>query len=501
MQVKKFEAPTIQEALDHIKRELGPEAIILQTKKNKRGFGLMSKSSVEVTAAVSERSIQKKQTAEKRLPEETRKAVQRMPAYKQAELYGGMAGESAREEAIDSHLSRAASQTRDQVEVRRQQAPAQQQRAVAQPARAIAKPVAAAATAPAFRSAPVIPTAHVFSKPITQRRYVDIEDEESLAGQLADKTAGAPVGNLSIEQEVEHLKRMLQELHRAQEKDGGSGSHALVGGAINLGTELTPALQDAFDQMVVGGIDKRYALSLVKKVKFEIGEGGSTDPDRVIDQLAGEIMQSIEVISPLSGLEAGRGQPTVIALVGPTGVGKTTTVAKIASQAIRGKNLRVGLINLDSYKVAAFDQLATYAKILNVPFRSASSTEDLQAAMADFQDLDLVLIDTAGRSQRDQSALKETETLISAIPNVQTHLVLSSTTRDTELYDMASRFKVFHPQGLILSKLDEATIHGGIYNVSQRAKLPLIYFTTGQRVPEDIEEATSERLVALLMNL
>ncbi len=498
MQVKKFEAPTIQEALDHIKRELGPEAIILQTKKNKRGFGLMSKSSVEVTAAVSERSIQKKQTAEKRLPEETRKTVQRMPAYKQAELYGGLSGE----DAIDSHLSRAASQTRDQVEVRRSQ-PAPAQRPAAQPARQIARPAAqpATTTAPAFRSEPAVPTAHVFAKPITQRRYVDIEDEESMAGQLADKTAGAPVGNLSIAQEVEHLKRMLQELHRAQEKEGGSGSQALVGGAINLGTELTPALQDAFDQMVVGGIDKRYALSLVKKVKFELGETSSSDPDRVVDQLAGEIMQSIEVVSPLEGLEAGRGQPTVIALVGPTGVGKTTTVAKIASQAIRGRNLRVGLINLDSYKVAAFDQLATYAKILNVPFRSASSAEDLQAAIADFQELDLVLIDTAGRSQRDQGALKETENLMSVIPNIQTHLVLSSTTRDTELYDMASRFTVFHPQGLILSKLDEASIHGGIYNVSQRAKLPLVYFTTGQRVPEDIEDATPERLVALLMNL
>lgn len=503
MQVKKFEAPTIQEALEHIKRELGPEAIILQTKKNKRGFGLMSQSSVEVTAAVSERSIQKKSVAEKRLPEQVKTKVQKMSASRQAELYQDISNSVANRQAPrgtdqDTHLGRALSaQGTDRVQLGQTGAGARAAGA-ARPAQAVQQ----AQVQPKKPAAPVAAEAPIFTKPITQRRYIDIEDDATTrAGQIADKRQGAPVGNLSVEQELDHLKRMLEELHRANEKQGGSGINALVGPAINMGTELTPALQDAFDQLVVSGIDKRYAISLVKKSKFELGETAAGDPDRVLDQLAAEIMESTECLSPLDGIVAGKGTPTVISLVGPTGVGKTTTVAKIASQAIRGRNLSVGLINLDTYKVAAFDQLATYAKILNVPFRSASGAEDLKAAIADFSGLDLILIDTAGRSQRDPEALKEMEQLLNSVPGVQSHLVLSSTTRDTELYDMASRFSLFHPQGLIVSKLDESTIHGAIYNLSQRVKLPLLYFTTGQRVPEDIEEASRERLVSLVMNL
>ena len=214
-------------------------------------------------------------------------------------------------------------------------------------------------------------------------------------------------------------------------------------------------------------------------------------------------MESTEGISPLGGIEAENQQngPAVIALVGPTGVGKTTTVAKMASEALLKRNLKVGLINLDSYKVAAFDQLGTYAKILNVPFRSVSTQEELKAALLDFQSLNLVLVDTTGRSQRDPGSLKDMQAMLSSVPNLRTHLVLSVITRDSELYDMATRFSIFRPQGLIMSKLDEATIFGSIYNVSQKVKLPLLYFTTGQRVPEDIEEASRERVASLILNL
>ena len=107
MQVKKFEAPTIQEALENIKRELGPEAIILQTKKNKKGFGLMSKGSVEVTAAISERSLQKKGFTEKRLPEASRESIQKLPAARQADVY---------DKYMDRHLRQTLGETKDRVD-------------------------------------------------------------------------------------------------------------------------------------------------------------------------------------------------------------------------------------------------------------------------------------------------------------------------------------------------------------------------------------------------
>jgi flagellar biosynthesis protein FlhF len=136
-----------------------------------------------------------------------------------------------------------------------------------------------------------------------------------------------------------------------------------------------------------------------------------------------------------------------------------------------------------------------------VPFRSCATGEDLKAAIQDFQSLDLVIVDTTGRSQRDPEQLKEMQNILGAIPQLRTQLVLSVTTRDAELYDMANRFSMFRPQGIIVSKLDEATIYGSIYNVSQKVKLPLLYFTTGQRVPEDIEEASPERVAALILDL
>ncbi len=476
MQVKKFEAPTIQEALETIKRELGPEAIILQTKQYKKGFGLMSKGSVEVTAAVSDRSLQKKQHLEKRLPEPTRQSIQKLPADRQADVY-------------DRHAEKLAATTRDQVQLSGKRAPSG----------------ASAGEAP--------------KKAITQTRYADIDADEipahpgaAVAKAQIAKAARASLGASSLggapnqsqlEHEVTHLKRMIEELRANQEV---SISRATEVGGMQ-GTLSQPTLQSAFEELVVGGMDKRFALSLVRKVGFELGPDKSSNPDLVLEQLATEIMSSVEVISPVIGAPRanadgdGAKGPVIVSLVGPTGVGKTTTAAKIASLAILKHHLKVGLINLDNYKIAAFDQLGTYAKILNVPFRSVGDAQELNAAIQDFQALDLVLIDTTGRSQRDPGSLKEMQQLLAGIPGMATYLVLSATTRDNELYDMASRFGVFRPQGLVFSKLDEATTYGAVYNLSQKAKIPLVYFTTGQRVPEDFEEATRERMAALLLDI
>jgi flagellar biosynthesis protein FlhF len=479
MQVKKFEAPTIQEALDTIKRELGPEAIILQTKQYKKGFGLMSKGSVEVTAAISDRSLQKKQHFEKRLPEPARQSIQNLPADRQADVY-------------DRHADKLAATTRENVQLS-------------------SKKLGSGATS---------------GKAITQTRYADIDADEvstrqpmtqsspqsqaqaqgqvqrrALMQQQAQAQGGARAPSM-IEHEVTHLKRMVEELRASQEETIARASEvAGVRGTLNQST-----LQSVFEELVVGGMDKRFALNLVRKVGFELGPERATSPDLVLEQLATEIMGSIEVAAPVFGVrpneEAARG-PMIVALVGPTGVGKTTTVAKIASVALLKHGLKVGLINLDNYKIAAFDQLGTYAKILNVPFRSVSDTQELNVAIQDFQSLDLILIDTTGRSQRDPGSLKEMQRLMAHLlpQGLATYLVLSATTRDNELYDMASRFGVFRPQGLVFSKLDEATTYGAIYNLSQKAKLPLVYFTTGQRVPEDFEEATRERLASLLLDI
>jgi flagellar biosynthesis GTPase FlhF len=456
--------------------------------------------------------------SEKSTPKQPQKAAPKNVANSYASSGRG-AGAEAAGAPIDA-LMRSGARSQDRVEMTaRQQTQAQAQaqahaRAQAQAhAQAQAQAQAHAAQQQARRaaqhaSAPQASASQGQSKRLTATRYIDIDGHE-----VEERIANA-APKMTMEEEVRLLKRMLEELKTSQDSQvpSGSGAQALMnpGAAQNAnGSLATPALQDAYEQLVLNGIDKRYAWNLLKQVSFELGDDRANNPDDVLDQVAAEIMQSTEIGAPLSEAIARAdatdarvaGGPVILALVGPTGVGKTTTVAKMASEALLRRNLKVGLINLDSYKVAAFDQLGTYAKILNVPFRSCGTADELRAAIQDFQSLDLVIVDTTGRSQRDPEQLKEMQGLLGQIPQLRTQLVLSVTTRDAELYDMANRFSMFRPQGIIVSKLDEATIYGSIYNVSQKVKLPLLYFTTGQRVPEDIEEASPERVAALILDL
>ncbi len=472
MQVKKFEAPTMQEALENVKRELGPEAVILQTKNQKKGFGLMSKGTVEVTAAVSDRSLGKKARVENHLPVQSREALNKLSADQQAGLF---------DKYTSRQLQRAEStQDRVQLGAKSDQSPA--------------------------------------TKKITATRYIDIEDDAAVSPSLKKPPVQPPLFQTSrnqstaeLEQEVRELKQMLEDVRKNQNPApervplAREFSEERKESVPHISLDI-PALQDVFEQLVVNGVERRYALALIKKAAFELGNERSKNSEQVVDVVAGELLESIRVFSPLDQIHADRSSgrlrgPAVISFIGPTGVGKTTTLAKIASEAQGGRQMKVGLINLDYYKITAFDQLATYGKILHVPFRSVASVDDLKIALMDFRNLDLVLVDTTGRSHRDPQSLKEIHELLGAVPDLMTFLVLSATTRDSELFDAASKFSAFSPKGLILSKLDEVIVYGGIYNLAQKVKLPLLYFTTGQKVPDDIEGATRERLVSLLLGL
>src|SRR5262249_16354792 len=152
------------------------------------------------------------------------------------------------------------------------------------------------------------------------------------------------LGSMGLDDEVRHLKRMIEEIKSAQESAGPGGATR----AVETGALSSAPVRDAFEQMVISGVDKRFALQVARNAAFELGPDHSQDPERVLDQFAVEIMRNTEVVSPLAGVNPGRGDgPVVIALVGPTGVGKTTTVAKMASEALLRRSLKVGLINLD----------------------------------------------------------------------------------------------------------------------------------------------------------
>ena len=186
----------------------------------------------------------------------------------------------------------------------------------------------------------------------------------------------------------------------------------------------------------------------------------------------------------------------VVALVGATGVGKTTTIAKLAARfALRHGRERVALVTTDSYRIAAHEQLRTYGRILGIPVRIANNREELTEALKLLSDKDLVLIDTAGMSQRDVRLSQQFSLVEGAAPAIKTYLVLSTTTHRAGLNEVVKAFGKVKLNGCILTKVDETTSLGGAMSVLMENKLPLAYVNDGQRVPEDIHIARAPGLI------
>jgi flagellar biosynthesis protein FlhF len=188
-------------------------------------------------------------------------------------------------------------------------------------------------------------------------------------------------------------------------------------------------------------------------------------------------------------------------VVGPTGVGKTTTVAKLAAGAAMYERSRVLLISADNYRIGAEAQLRTYAEIMGLPLVALQSDAELAAAIEAHSQCNLVFVDTAGRSQRNAEGLRETAELIAAVPVHQreVHLVVAAGTREREMHDVARAFASLRPDALLITKLDEALCYGPLLGLVERCGHPLSYLANGQAVPEDIEVASPNRLAEMIL--
>lgn len=185
-------------------------------------------------------------------------------------------------------------------------------------------------------------------------------------------------------------------------------------------------------------------------------------------------------------------RPTVVALVGPTGVGKTTTIAKLAANFALFEGKSVGLITIDTYRIAAVEQLKTYSEIINLPIEVVYTAADFKRALQNLANKQLILIDTAGRSQKNKQQIRELKHFFNGRPLNETHLVLSANTKLEDLLETADSFKELNVNRLIFTKLDETNSLSNVVEVAERLQIPLSYVTTGQSVPEDIEVATFE---------
>lgn len=256
-------------------------------------------------------------------------------------------------------------------------------------------------------------------------------------------------------------------------------------------------LQDLRALLVYGGADDVVADRWIEETYHQsIAASVAVEPGRWIDELRKTVARGLRVAGPI---ELPAGQRRVVALVGPTGVGKTTTIAKLAAGFRLEAQCKVALITIDTFRIAAVEQLRAYAQIMDLPMEVVQSADQMRPALARLHDADLVLIDTTGRSPRSDDRLEHLRMMLAMAQPHETHLVLSATSSRNNLQTVFEGFSCIRPTASILTKLDEASQLAGVLSSFDGHALPLSYVTTGQQVPDDIETADVESLVQGLL--
>lgn len=287
---------------------------------------------------------------------------------------------------------------------------------------------------------------------------------------------------MDVESEVAALRRIVDDL-RAEIRGGGKAEPKSMRPRESPLAESIGRMQQ---RLIERGVDPGLASDIAKEAVRTTG--GPTDKDLVL--ALGQAVRARLSTSrpPWEGAER-----RILALVGPTGVGKTTTIAKIAAHALLDSRLKVSLVTVDTYRIGASEHIQRYGEIMNVPTHVARDEGSLREAIFRSGDAHLVLVDTAGRS--DPAALTAQAQLLHKVQGLECNLVLSAASGAREIRAAAKRFHAYRAERMIFSKLDESDGPGSILSGAVEAKVPIACITDGQRVPEDIHPATGQGLV------
>ncbi len=264
----------------------------------------------------------------------------------------------------------------------------------------------------------------------------------------------------------------------------------------NASPNIPPELFDVYTELIDSDIEDDLARELITRLRHRCSQEDLEHPERIRAYLLGMVESQINC---RDAIQVTPGQQKIVALVGPTGVGKTTTIAKLAANFRLRDNIRMGLITVDTYRIAAVEQLRTYADIIDLPMKVVTSTREMKQAVEELSQMDLILIDTAGRSPQDELRIQEFKNYLSEIVVDEVHLVLSATTGYRHLKKTVEKFSAVQPTSVIFTKLDEAPGLGSLVNVCGKLGQSLSYLTTGQNVPNDIEPAELTRTANLVL--
>lgn len=328
-----------------------------------------------------------------------------------------------------------------------------------------------------------VPTQVPVQGGLLQRAYAEPRREPAVS------EAGSVQGARRIERDMEGLRKSMDQLMvivkelalRSRERDELAG--------------LTEELQALHAELLHLGVRESLSRQLVQELNHDLTGSALSDPVRLREELRSKVSSRIRVAQPLS---AGEGGPRVSMFIGATGVGKTTSISKLAGHTHHYQRLDVALMTIDTYRIAATDQLHRVADIVDVPLRVETSPEGLKRGLRSFADKDLVLIDTAGRSQRDGLQMNELKSFIEAAKPHEVHLVLPAT---ADIGTLEEVLELFGPLAnrILLTKVDEASRLGPLLGILLDAKLPVSYCSFGQGIPEDIEGAEARALTRRIL--
>ena len=299
----------------------------------------------------------------------------------------------------------------------------------------------------------------------------------------------------AIEEKLDSLQSLLEQ--QLQKPDEDKEDKDSRDGAAKEETEIDKLMKLLHDTMLNNEVDEKYAGEIIDEIA-QINK-----PNMPFDYALANIYQKmiLKFGMPNCITPASKGIKMVF-FIGPTGVGKTTTIAKIASIFRVDQKKKVALLTADTYRIAAAEQLRTYANILEVPFRIIYTVEEIEKALEDFRDYDYILVDTAGHSHQNSAQKESMSNFIHSVDGKiekEVYLVLSATTKYRDLISIADAYKEMTDFKLIFTKLDETTTLGNLLNLRLYTDAALSYVTYGQNVPDDIEEFNPQKTVKKLL--
>ncbi len=456
MKIKTFQALTMQDAIRAIKEDLGSDAVILSSKRVRKGghlFGLFGRSMIEVAAAVEldQRTSGSGRSAPSSPPK---------PASRHGDIPQGE--DSAFSRTLQASLTAATPPKGDasqpgQPRRRQERKPPQQARGSASGTRPVGE-----------QPQPKPPDIDALTRPLPR----------------------SPAQAWPPRKEWERIRRELSDIRELLLQSGSAHPRAWL-------EQLPSKLVPWYDTLVRNGLEPGTARTVLLEANGQPNVARTDDDLEIRRALHHILTRHVLVSGPL--LPTGQ-QKKAVLFVGPTGVGKTTTIAKLAAQYRLKERRRVSLITLDTYRVAAVEQLRMYASVIGVTMDVALTYEEALDCLRRRQHAELVLIDTAGHSPMDSEGMEEVQRMATVDHPLEVHLVLSATTRNQDLLDSLARYASMPINRLLFTKLDETTTFGNLLELMRRTSLPLSYFTTGQRVPDDLEVVTQERFADLVLD-